>query len=114
MNLKRYIMEHKGTLAWENLYSKKKICIIIVPFVRGLAIIMDADNIQQNRFQCLRQGYEDMKNEQYSNAIIKFEKYLEVDSNLYWYLLELFNDDSYSRQEVMAAKELCLQHMKDQ
>lgn len=113
MNLKGYIMEHKGTLAWGNLYSKKKISIIIVSFVLGLALIMEADNIQQNRFQCLRQGYEDMKYEQYSNAIIKFEKYLEVDSNLYWHLLAFFNDDSYSRQKVMAAKEFCLQHRQD-
>ncbi|BDZ76110.1 hypothetical protein Lac1_02930 [Claveliimonas bilis] len=74
---------------------------------------MDAGNVQQNRFQCLRQGYEDMENKQYSDAIEKFGKYLKVDSNLYWYLLELFNDDTYSRQEVMAAKEICLQHMQD-
>ncbi|WP_316266063.1 hypothetical protein [Claveliimonas bilis] len=54
-----------------------------------------------------------MENKQYSDAIEKFGKYLKVDSNLYWYLLELFNDDTYSRQEVMAAKEICLQHMQD-
>lgn len=113
MNLKRYIIENKGVFT-EKMYSKKKVCIMIVSFVLGVALFLQVDNVQQNRFQCLRQGYEDMQNEQYSDAIEKFEKYLEVDSNLYWYLLELFNDDSYNRQEVIAAKELCLQHMKDQ
>ena len=108
MNLERYIIENKGAFTWEKVYSKKKICIMIVFFVLGVALLLQADNAQQNRFKCLRQGYENMQNEQYSDATEKFEKYLEVDSNLYWYLLELFNDDSYSRQEVMAAKELFL------
>lgn len=51
MDLKKYIMEHKGTLAWENLYSKKKISIIIVSFVWRLALIMDADNIYARQLE---------------------------------------------------------------
>lgn len=113
MNLKKYIMKGKEIFASKISCSKKKIYILIISSVLGLALIMYVDSVQQNRFQCLRQGYEDMKNEQYSHAIEKFEKYLAVDSSLYWHILEFFNDDSYSRQNVIEAKELCVQYMND-
>ena len=44
MNLERYIIENKGAFTWEKVYSKKKICIMIVFFVLGVALLLQADN----------------------------------------------------------------------
>lgn len=62
--------------------------------------IFFADDWQQRRFAALRYGYYSMGQRQYEEAIDLFEQYLNVESDIYWYLMELVNGESYSCKNV--------------
>lgn len=87
--------------------------IIFFMFIITLFSVFYADNIQQKRFNSVRQAYENVRNQEYSEAVEKFNNYLNVDSNIYWYLIEHANDYSYSRQAVINAKNECIQKMEE-
>ncbi len=39
-----------------------------------------------------------MEQRQYEEAIVAFKEYLNVDSDIYWYLIEYSNNENYSRK----------------
>ena len=88
--------------------SLKKKVLIIGLFCIIMTGLFIADNSQQERFATLRYGYSCMNQGQYGEAIPAFENYLNVDSDIYWYLIELINDKSYSRENVIECLEKCL------
>lgn len=50
-----------------------------------------------------------MEQHQYEMAAVDFKEYLNVDSTLYWFLLEHINkDDDYSRKKVRECLEECM------
>lgn len=77
----------------------KKIIIIAVISVVILSIFF-ADDWQQRRFAILNYGYECMELHHYEEAVTAFQEYLDVDSEIYWKMIELFNDKSSSRENV--------------
>ncbi len=67
-----------------------------------------ADDWQQKRFATLRHGYYSMEQHKYEIAAVDFKEYLDVDSGLYWYLLEhINNNDDYSRKKVKECLDEC-------
>lgn len=66
-----------------------------------------ADDWEQRRFAALRYGYYSMGQRQYEEAIDLFEQYLNVESDIYWYLMELVNGESYSCKNVSDCLEEC-------
>ena len=54
----------------------------------GPAMYFSADIWQQKRFATLQHGYSCMEQRQYDEAIVDFEEYLDIDSVIYWYLIE--------------------------
>ena len=49
-----------------------------------------------------------MEQRQYKEAIIAFKEYLNVDSDIYWYLIEYSNNENYSRKKVKECLEKCM------
>ena len=87
---------------------KKKVIIGLIFCVMFLGIFK-ADDWQQRQFATLRYGYQCMEQCQYEAAVIAFEKYLDVNSNIYWHLLEAVNrDERYFRENVNDSLEECL------
>lgn len=66
------------------------------------------DGWQQQRFELVRQGYQCMEQSQYDAAAAAFDAYLNVDSELYWKLMEWTNDERYLREKVEEALEKCM------
>ena len=93
----------------ENSFSdpkeKRGVMGFIIVFV--LISIFVADDWQQKRFAIARSGYEYMKVEQYNEAITTFEDYLDVNSRVYWFIVEFINNENYSRQGVISAIQEC-------
>ena len=87
--------------------TKKKWVVMGIFIVFVLSGIFVADGWQQRRFATVKSGYEYMKTEQYSEAVIAFEDYLDVNLSAYWFLVECVNDESYSRQGVSYALQEC-------
>ena len=81
--------------------------------ISGFIVIMIAvflgDNIQQERFNDLRKAYESMQNGEHQEAIQEFETYLSVDSKIYWELIEMTNDYTYTYEGVSEAIVQCRQ-----
>lgn len=49
-----------------------------------------------------------MEQRQYEEAIVAFKEYLNVDSDIYWYLIEYSNNENYSRKKSRNAwKSVC-------
>ena len=48
-----------------------------------------------------------MGQRQYEEAIDLFEQYLNVESDIYWYLMELVNGESYSCKNASDCLEEC-------
>ena len=87
--------------------KKNKIMVGLIICVVMITIFM-ADDWQQNRFATLRHGYYSMEQHQYEIAAMDFKEYLDVDSGLYWYLLEhINNNDDYSRKKVKECLDEC-------
>lgn len=95
-----------NTVAKNPMSMRKKVLIggIMCALMVG---IFFADDWQQRRFATLRHGYYCMEQCQYEEAITSFEQYLNVESVIYWYLMELVNDESYSRKNVSYCLEEC-------
>lgn len=95
-----------NTVAKNPMSMRKKVMIggIMCALIVG---IFFADNWQQRRFAALRYGYYSMRQRQYEEAIDLFEQYLNVESDIYWYLIELVNDESYFRENVSDCLEEC-------
>lgn len=70
--------------------KKNKIIIGLVICV-VMIVVFVADDWQQKRFATLRHGYYSMEQHKYEIAAVDFKEYLDVDSGLYWYLLEHIN-----------------------
>ena len=49
-----------------------------------------------------------MEQRQYEEAIVAFKEYLNVDSDIYWYLIEYSNNENYSRKKVKESLEKCM------
>ena len=81
--------------------------------IAGLIMIVTAvflaDDIQQNRFESARNGYEYMESGKYHEATQEFEIYLNVDSKVYWKLIDMTNEYQYTREGVMEAVRQCAQ-----
>lgn len=93
---------------------KKKIIIGLIFCAMLLGIFM-ADDWQQRRFATLRYGYQCMEQCQYEDAVTAFEKYLDVNSDIYWHLLEAVNrDERYYRENVNDSLEECLRILANQ
>ena len=56
----------------------------------------------------LQYGYCSMEQRQYEEAIVAFKEYLNVDSDIYWYLIEYSNNENYSRKKVKECLEKCM------
>lgn len=88
--------------------SLKAKAIIGVVLCVMLISIFAADNWQQKRFAILQYGYCSMEQRQYKEAIVAFKEYLNVDSDIYWYLIEYSNNENYSRKKSRNAwKSVC-------
>ena len=90
------------------LASMKKKVIIVTVLCMVLLCIFSADIWQHKRFATLQHGYSCMEQRQYDEAIVDFEEYLDIDSVIYWYLIEHINDKSYSRKNVTACLKKCM------
>lgn len=78
------------------------ICVVMIT-------VFVADDWQQKRFATLRHGYYSMELHQYEMAAVDFKEYLNVDSALYWYILEHVNmDEDYSRKKVKECLDECM------
>ena len=87
--------------------KKSKIMVGLIMCVVMITIFV-ADDWQQKRFATLRHGYYSMEQHQYEIAAADFMKYLDVDSALYWYLLDhINNNDDYSRKKVIECLDVC-------
>lgn len=88
---------HKEYL--KNKKERKKLVLILVLMIT-LFLVFYADNLQQKRFDSLSQAYENVRNQEYTEALEKFENYLNIDSRIYWYhscehrLADLYNSVS--------------------
>lgn len=92
----------------KSVAMKKKIIIGLIFCAMLLGMFM-ADDWQQRRFATLRYGYQCMEQCQYEEAVTAFEKYLHVNSDMYWHLLEAVNrDERYYRENVNDSLEECL------
>lgn len=98
----------KDILIKDTLKPVKKKVIIGIVLCVGLSCIFIADDWQQRRFAILEQGYYYMEQCQYDEAVASFEKYLNMDSPIYWYFMEHMNDESYSRKNVSDCLEECI------
>ena len=88
--------------------SLKAKAIIGVVLCVMLISIFAADDWQQKRFAILQYGYCSMEQRQYEEAIVAFKEYLNVDSDIYWYLIEYSNNENYSRKKSRNAwKSVC-------
>lgn len=88
--------------------KKSKIMVGLIMCVVMITIFV-ADDWQQRRFAALQHGYYSMEHHQYETAAVDFKEYLNVDSALYWYLLEHINkDDDYSRKKVKECLDECM------
>lgn len=88
--------------------SLKVKAIIGVVLCVMLISIFVADDWQQKRFAILQYGYCSMEQRQYEEAIVAFKEYLNVDSDIYWYLIEYSNNENYSRKKVKECLEKCM------
>lgn len=86
---------------------KAKAIIGVVLCVMLISIIV-VDDWQQKRFAILQYGYCSMEQRQYEEAIVAFKEYLNVDSDIYWYLIEYSNNENYSRKKVKECLEKCM------
>lgn len=98
----------KDTVIEKSPASIKRKLIIGVLFI-GVFL---ADDWQQQRLATLRYGYNCMDQCKYKEATVVFEEYLNVDSDIYWYLLELVNDKTCSRKTVNVRLEKCMEQQK--
>lgn len=92
--------------------SKRKRIAVGIGFVAVLLFVFITDDIQQRRFATLEKGYELMESGKYEEAIVEFNEYLSIDSDLYWKLIEKANSYEYSRQGVKEAAEACLKEIQ--
>lgn len=92
--------------------SKKKCFMVAIVFVAILLLVFMTDDMQQKRFAMLENSYELMESGKYNEAIVGFDEYLSVDSDLYWKLIEKANNYEYSRQGVKEATEACLEEIQ--
>ena len=88
--------------------SLKAKAIIGVVLCVMLISIFVVDDWQQKRFEILLYGYCSMEQRQYEEAIVAFKEYLNVDSDIYWYLIEYSNNENYSRKKVKECLEKCM------
>ena len=88
---------------------KKRLIIGVFFFVMLVGIFI-ADDWQQRRYATLKHGYNCMDQCQYEDATLAFEEYLNVNFDIYWYLLEFVNDESCSRKNVEDCLERCMAH----
>ena len=87
---------------------KKKVIIGLI-FCAMILGVFVADEWQQRRFATLRYGYQCLEQCQYEEAVAAFEKYLDVNSDIYWHLLEAVNrDERYYQENVNNSLEECL------
>lgn len=95
-----------STVAKNPMSMRKKMMIggIMCALMVG---IFFADDWQQRRFAALRYRYYYMGQRQYEEAIDLFEQYLNVESDIYWNLMELVNGESYSCKNVSNCLEEC-------
>ena len=61
-----------------------------------------------DKMSILQYGYCSMEQRQYEEAIVAFKEYLNVDSDIYWYLIEYSNNENYSRKKVKECLEKCM------
>lgn len=88
--------------------KKNKIMVGLIICVVMITVFV-ADDWQQKRFATLRHGYYSMEQHQYEMAAVDFKEYLNVDSALYWYILEHVNmDEDYSRKKVNECLDECM------
>ena len=88
--------------------SLKAKAIIGVVLCVMLISIFVVDDCQQKRFAILQYGYCSMEQRQYEEAIVAFKEYLNVDSDIYWYLIEYSNNENYYRKKVKECLEKCM------
>lgn len=91
--------------------SKKKRFVLTIVFVAILLLVFITDDIQQRRFATLEKCYELMDSGKYEEAIVGFEEYLSVDSDLYWKLIKKVNGYEYSREKAEQMVEACLEEI---
>lgn len=91
--------------------SKKKRFVAAIVFVVILLLVFIADDMQQRRFATLEKSYELMESGKYEEAIVGFDEYLSVDSDLYWKLMKKVNGYEYSREKVEQMAEVCLEEI---
>lgn len=87
--------------------SRKGLIIAAVVLIVYMGIVIKVDAWQQNRFAEVRAAYQYLSGGNFQEAEVLFEDYLNVNSELYWHLLEYFNGDEYSRTQVEEAIEKC-------
>lgn len=105
------IMGLDNELGKTKMSKRKRIGAVIV-FVAVLLFVFITDDVQQQRFAMLENSYELMESGKYDEAIVGFDEYLSVDSDLYWKLIEKANNYEYSRQGVKEATEACLEEIQ--
>lgn len=92
--------------------TKRKRIIIVIIFVVAFLFLCLSDDMQQRRFALLEKGYQLMDAGEYSKAIVIFDEYLAVDSDLYWKLIDKINSYEYSCQGVNEAIGVCRDNME--
>ena len=85
---------------------KKKRLVVILLCIAVFLGVCKSDNWQQDRLYTVKTGYEFMEEQQYASAAECFEKYLDEESNVYWWLIDHFNK-TYSREKVQRDLEKC-------
>lgn len=93
-------------------HKKGKVFIIGSIFVSLLICLFISDDWQQRRMATLRSGYHHMMKKEYDKAVIEFQEYLDVDSQVYWMLMETINNEFYSRDGVNEAISICIANTK--
>lgn len=91
----------------------KKKTSYVLAFVIILICIFISDDIQQRRFYNLNCGYECMEQGNYIEAITFFNEYLDVKSEIYWYLIEKVNGHDSSREGVSAEINECIRKSRN-
>lgn len=109
----KWKLENDTVIQKSSASIKKKLIVVGMILLVMLIGVFFADDWQQRRVATLKYGYNCMEQCRYEETIVAFEEYLNMDSDIYWYLLELINDESYSRKNVYDCLEKCTEKQLD-
>lgn len=98
--MKRYIVSHK-----------KKIISSVLLVTLLLLLMCLADNKQQQRMFKCREGYRLMQEKNYREALGNFHEYYDDQSELYWEASQILQGESYHRQNVEDAMQICEEYL---